>query len=178
MFNFRAIDTLIKRRFLQIFHTPKEIGNNVTFPRFSLKSSTQLQNENPHFRQQKNHHNPYSKPTSSTPSCVCCRSHSQKRNNCQMLQNNVNTTCSSFKHDECTTSQTLSETSHCSILHLNSGEVPRELNSSCCVMDNSWAKVTRAEEIQLRNAAWYQPGLSRYIYTLISRNMFALTLIR
>jgi hypothetical protein len=32
-------------------------------------------------------------------------------------------------------------------------------NTDCC----SWAKVTRTEEIQLRNAAWYQPGLSREI---------------
>jgi len=36
------------------------------------------------------------------------------------------------------------------------------------VMDNqSWAKITRREEVKLREASWYQPGLSREIATEI-----------
>ena len=35
---------------------------------------------------------------------------------------------------------------------------------------DSWAKITRGEEVKLRQAPWYQPGLSRYVIQNLLQN--------
>ena len=163
--NFRVIDTLIKRRFLQIFNTPSnESEDNATNLNLSFKSSTQLQNKDSITKHQRAQHTPYQKQSSITEECFNCKKgNSQKRNN---FQNNIHT---STHHHKCSTKlPTLSVSSRDFPIILQSTStvaphLPSVLNTTSCynTTDCSWAKVTRTEEIQLRNAAWYQPGLSR-----------------
>ena len=162
------MDALINGRFLQVFHNPFGENKSKDTSQFLFKFITQALNKNPRAKHQRVQSTPYQKQSSITQECVnCTRNNFQKRNNFQNdSRNTVPTTLNHHKNNINPSSAILSESSADLeiMLQLNS-TVPHQLSSalstSCSSTDYSWAKVTRTEEIQLRNKAWYQPGLSR-----------------
>lgn len=162
------MDALIKRRFLQMFHNPFSENKNKDTSQVLFKYLTQAPNKNPRAKHQRVQNTPYQKQSSITQECVnCTRNNFQKRNNVRNdSRNTVRTSLHHHKNNTKPSSAILSEsTADLEImLQLNSTVTPHlssALSSPCCNTDYSWAKVTRTEEIQLRNKAWYQPGLSR-----------------
>jgi hypothetical protein len=93
------------------------------------------------------------------------RKNSKKLNNIEnnLLQHNSNR----HQYNQNTQSNKLSESSKCFPVETNAtsltlpSSLSDVLTTSCYDTNCLWAKVTRTEEVQLRNAAWYQPGLSR-----------------
>lgn len=141
----------------------KDDGTNSTF---CYNSSIQLQNHNLVTKQQRIQSSPYKINSSTTENTFNFKKkHSKKQNNIQnnVLQNNSNR----HKSQQNTQSNKLSESSKCFPVetHPTSLTLPSSLadvlTTSCYDTNSLWAKVTRTEEVQLRNAAWYQPGLSR-----------------
>ena len=163
-------DNLIKKRFLQMFQQ-KEKCHLLGQRKFQYN------------RYQKVHHQ------STNIHTTCCNSHSQGHNKNssphKMLKNNVNLVCNSQKScqhkSSCQQEKEMahqkvseSQSSHSSSIptatatsaSIHHHDRSSGLKFSCCSSNSSgsdsWAKITRTEEVQLRNAQWYQPGLSRY----------------
>lgn len=164
-----TIDAIIKGRFLQMFNTTStENKVHGTSSTFCNNSSNQLQNKNLVTKQQRIQSSPYKMSSSTTENTFDFkRKNSKKLNNIEnnLLQHNSNR----HQYNQNTQSNKLSESSKCFPVETNAtsltlpSSLSDVLTTSCYDTNCLWAKVTRTEEVQLRNAAWYQPGLSREI---------------
>ena len=156
--HFRTIDTLIRKGLLQLFnHHSNEHKSNLSCQNSSLASSNPLQNKSLVTKNQRLSNKPYRKKSNSisddrnevrnrsTSKCNNLHRDSNKKVHVQNLSESSN----SFKIKTQSSSLTLP-------LSLSNVLIPARFDTDCL-----WAKVTRTEEVQLRNAAWYQPGLSR-----------------
>ena len=130
---------------------------------FCVNSSNHLQNKNLLTKQQRIQNSPYKNSSSTSENTLDFqKKHSKKLNNIHnnLLQDNSNL----HEFNQNTQSNKLSEPSKCFPVetHPTSLTLPSNVITTSCYDTNClWAKVTRTEEVQLRNAAWYQPGLSR-----------------
>ena len=130
---------------------------------FCINSSNKLQNKNFVTKQQRLQNSPYKINSSTTENTFDFkRKNSKKLNN---IQNNFLQRL--HQSNQNTQSNKLSESSKCFPVETNQtsltlpSSISDVLTTSCYDTNCLWAKVTRTEEVQLRNAAWYQPGLSR-----------------
>jgi len=157
-----TIDTLIRKGLLQLFnHHSNEHKNNLSCQNSSLTSSNPLQNKSLVTKNQRLLSKPYRKKSNSISDDrneVRNRTTSKSNNlhrdsNKKVHVQNLSESSNSFKIKTQSSSLTLP-------LSLSNVLIPARFDTDCL-----WAKVTRTEEVQLRNAAWYQPGLSREIVT-------------
>ena len=144
---YRTMDTLIKRRFLQIFNSASsEKFGNSPHQKFCFNSSTLFncnkqigRSETDAFEQKQNN----------IKTCVHAKSRVHNSNTPSYLSDTLKTIPATTQSPTSTVPFKLSNELKTSSL-------------SCIDKNSFWAKVTRTEEVQLRAAAWYQPGLSRY----------------
>ena len=145
---------------------PKDCKDNETSSTIMFNSANQMQNQNLVTKQQRIQNSPYKMKSSNTENTFDFkRKISKKQNN---IENNLlPSTTNNHQSNQNTQSNNLSESTKCFPVenHPTSLTLPSSLSSvlTTSFYDTNclWAKVTRTEEVQLRNAAWYQPGLSR-----------------
>ena len=167
LFIFRTIDTLLKRSLLQLFNHPaNDSKENQLCQKLSRLSSNQLQNQSLVTKNQRLHDKPYRKKSYS----ISSENHTNFQNRSTSKPNNIQLASPSNIHRDCNKKvhvQNLSESLNSFKIKTQSSSLTLPLSLSNVLIparydtDCLWAKVTRTEEVQLRNAAWYQPGLSR-----------------
>ena len=167
LFTFRAIDTLLKRSLLQLFNHPaNDSKENQLCQKLSRLSSNQLQNQSLVTKNQRIHDKPYRKKSYS----ISSENHTKFQNRSNSKPNNIQHASPRNIYRDCNKKvhvQNLSESLNNFKIKTQSSSLTLPLSLSNVLIparydtDCLWAKVTRTEEVQLRNAAWYQPGLSR-----------------
>ena len=161
----RIIDSLTKRGLLHFFNHQSSGNKNNDSYKNASSTSNQLQNKSLVTKNQRLINKPYRIKSNSTleDRYDVRKRNSKKQNNIQLASpNNLHRDCNKEHHI-----QKLSESSNKFEVKTQSSSLTLPLRLSNVLIPTSydtdclWAKVTRTEEVQLRNAAWYQPGLSR-----------------